>query len=762
MISQQKALVTIDGEVFYRTGDLVRIDNNGLMYYRGRKDHQIKLHGQRIELGEIERCLLDTSISACVVIKWGDDHLVAYVQSSDVNEKQLRDHCQSHLPPHMIPSIFIILEKLPLNVNGKVDRKLLPSPDFSQLPSSHVLTAGEYRAPTNEMEVTIHDMWCDIFQRSQISTDANIFSIGGHSLLIMQLFHRYKTKFHLETNTLSIADLFQHPTISDHAQLIHQSLDNTETVGDYHWSTLDIIQGIKLHPCILCQFYMLFLCILAIASFAQERIFLDEQIRFSSKDNNNMYVIPSLYRLSSTSTTNHVSITRLHQALHAVVTKHSILRTALYLDSKSTLIQHCLDAADMSDQTKPYGFSVVNLANNDRQVNEIINELLNQSDLFDLAKGRVIHCHILRHFQSVSSPVRDDDVLDSDDLILFSIYHAVFDGASSLMFLRDFRHAYENDGSLSVDENALQYIDYSVHERVMNMAASRDFWQSELQGYNLQHPLSLPVDRHHSLADQRSGLGYASQITFDDEISMSFLNYASSHNLTLFQLGLATFYVFLFKLTHGQSDICISSVNANRYRSELQDMIGMFVATLPYRVEFDAHWSFDQVVKHVQEKSLSVLKHSHYSLQQILADFRVNQSNVPFLQTVFDFATEVSQVHQFSLNDAVVDVVPIDDFYDVAKFDFFVRCVYNPRAIDGKLLCRINCSHDLFDQTSVTGIGERFQHLFEQLFSTKSRTLELNDPVASIIKFSLILPKEAEEIRTVPFLRLDKIVGEGK
>ena len=118
------------------------MDKNGLLHYRGRKDHQIKLHGQRIELGEIERCLLDTSISACVVIKWGDDHLVAYVQSSDVNEKQLRDHCQSHLPPHMIPSIFIILEKLPLNVNGKVDRKLLPSPDFSQLPSSHVLTAG--------------------------------------------------------------------------------------------------------------------------------------------------------------------------------------------------------------------------------------------------------------------------------------------------------------------------------------------------------------------------------------------------------------------------------------------------------------------------------------------------------------------------------------------------------------------------------------------------------------------------------------------
>ncbi|CAF4471498.1 unnamed protein product, partial [Adineta steineri] len=96
------ALVEIDGQLFYRTGDLVTMDNNGLLHYQGRKDHQIKLHGQRIELGEIERCLLNiSSISACVVMKWNDDYLVAYVQSFDINEEELREHCQSHLPPHM-------------------------------------------------------------------------------------------------------------------------------------------------------------------------------------------------------------------------------------------------------------------------------------------------------------------------------------------------------------------------------------------------------------------------------------------------------------------------------------------------------------------------------------------------------------------------------------------------------------------------------------------------------------------------------------
>ena len=238
-----KALIEINGELFYRTGDLVRMDHNGLLHYQGRKDHQIKLHGQRIELGEIERCLLNiTSISACIVMKWGDDHLIAYVQTSAINDSQLRQHCQSHLPPHMIPSIFIILNKLPLNANGKVDRKLLPLPTLSVHSPMPPRNDIELLSSTNDIEITIHHIWCDIFQQSQISHNANIFTIGGHSLLLMQLYQLYKSTFHLERNRFSIVDLFQHPTIIDHARFIYQAIDMKEQIDD-HWSSLHLIQG---------------------------------------------------------------------------------------------------------------------------------------------------------------------------------------------------------------------------------------------------------------------------------------------------------------------------------------------------------------------------------------------------------------------------------------------------------------------------------------------------------------------------------------
>ena len=241
-----KVSVEIDNETFYRTGDLVRMDNNGLLHYISRKDFQVKLHGQRIELGEIERCLLDTSISTCIVTKWGDDHLIAYVQSCDINEEQLRLHCQSHLPPHMIPSIFIILDKLPLNANGKIDRKQLPPPRFCHFASTQLTDKVELIQPINDIEVIIHHIWCDIFQQNQISTDTNIFTLSvvihffscNFCIDIKMSFISKQTLF-LFLNYFNIQQLFI--MLNSFIKL----LNITQNIHHYHWSSLHLTQGKK-------------------------------------------------------------------------------------------------------------------------------------------------------------------------------------------------------------------------------------------------------------------------------------------------------------------------------------------------------------------------------------------------------------------------------------------------------------------------------------------------------------------------------------
>jgi hypothetical protein len=173
-------------------------------------------------------------------MKWGDDHLVAYVQSSDMNEEQLREHCQSHLPPHMIPSIFIILEKLPLNTNGKIDRKRLPPPDLSSLT---LPLLNESDSPHNQLEERVHTVWCQVLRcdGQQISTTRSFFSIGGHSLLFIELYHRYQSLFDFDTRELSIAPFLQQPTIGQHAHLLEQITTNNRMLTQWH--TLHITEG---------------------------------------------------------------------------------------------------------------------------------------------------------------------------------------------------------------------------------------------------------------------------------------------------------------------------------------------------------------------------------------------------------------------------------------------------------------------------------------------------------------------------------------
>jgi non-ribosomal peptide synthetase component F len=295
----------------------------------------------------------------------------------------------------------------------------------------------------------------------------------------------------------------------------------------------------------------------------------------------------------------------------------------------------------------------------------------------------------------------------------------------------------------------------------MDMTTSREFWRMQLENYNMQRRLSLPVDRHRSSTDKKSGSASVTEISYDNNICTAFLNYASSHQVTSFQLGLAIFYTFLFKLTHGENDMCISCFNANRYRAELQNIIGMFVAILPYRIQLNSHWSFDELVKHVREKSLSIFEHSHYPLKNILTDFQLNLTNVPFLETVFDFITISSNIDQLSFNGTSLEQMSLPQSCEVAKYDFTLRFVYNSSLNDGRLSCRFICSRDLFNETTVATIARRFQHLFSKLFSFKSNAAQIDQFITPISKLSLILPEEAKEIQGIIFCRLPNIINEG-
>ncbi len=450
-----------------------------------------------------------------------------------------------------------------------------------------------------------------------------------------------------------------------------------------------------------------------------------------------------------------LSTDRLLEALQFILSKHKILRTSLSFDNDVGILKQ-----SVTDKHLILTPSDEQTFKNENELQNLIYQTTMDPNLFDLSVGRVFHCQILRQQKRVNGN-NDNRLITNSDVLILAFHHSAFDRSSVPIFYNELCKAYNSKMMWSENEELLQYIDYSVHERLMNMITAREFWQLQFDEYNLEHQLLLPVDRHRLSSDQRSGMASIAQISFENSVTTALLKYASSHQLTPFQLGLAMFYAFLFKLTHGQNDLCITCLNANRYRTELQNMIGMFVTTLPHCLQIDPYWSLDELVQHVREKCLSILEHSHYPLQHILADTHLKQSNLEFLETSFDFITISSNIDQLSFDGTTLEQVSLSQSSEVAKFDLMVKFIYDSTLNNGGLSCRFVCSRDLFDEKTVVNMARKFKHLFSQVFSPKFNATQNDQSITTISKLSLILPEEAEEMQGVLFHRLPDILNEG-
>ena len=198
------------GERLYRTGDLVRRRGDGTLEYLGRTDHQVKLRGFRIELGEIETVLLDQPEVREAVVVAQDARLVAYVSpqpGQSLDTTRLKDRLADALPDYMVPARLVLLDALPLNPNGKVDRAALPSPEGP--------AAADHLAPEGDAEQQLAAIWAEVLGLERIGRDDNFFEIGGHSLLAAQVASRVRVARGVE---LPLRSLFEYPVLRSLAQ----------------------------------------------------------------------------------------------------------------------------------------------------------------------------------------------------------------------------------------------------------------------------------------------------------------------------------------------------------------------------------------------------------------------------------------------------------------------------------------------------------------------------------------------------------------
>jgi len=219
----------VEGTRLYRTGDIVRWNERGQLEYLGRIDDQIKVRGFRVELGEVESQLLQVpGVREAVVVARDTPQgmqLAGYVSGhpgQKLDGSTLRQALKTILPDYMVPSAITVLDRLPLNANGKIDRRALPEPVFD--------TGDAYEAPEGELETQLASIWAEVLGVERVGRHDNFFELGGHSLLALRVVNQMKSTLSLP---VTLEMLFLAHDLADLAARLPVAQRDTDT-ADLH------------------------------------------------------------------------------------------------------------------------------------------------------------------------------------------------------------------------------------------------------------------------------------------------------------------------------------------------------------------------------------------------------------------------------------------------------------------------------------------------------------------------------------------------
>ena len=654
----------------YKTGDLVRYLPDGNIEYVGRNDFQVKIRGFRIELAEVESVLLSYQhIKQCIVLDKqhasGTKYLAAYyISDTELHSQDIYQYMAQTLPDYMIPSALVYMKDFPLNANGKVDRQLLPDPQFTEV-EEHVM-------PENDMEIELCRIYSEILglDKDSISVEEDFFRLGGNSILAIKLVSKINKELDA---SLHISSIFNFKTIR---QLSAHILLNTE-------KAIAISKIEVAHP------------EQQILSFAQERLWFIENYEGGS----NAYNVPMVFSVGDT-----VHLTSLEQAIAKVVERHEVLRSYIKANSSSIGYQQLIE-------TKEHPFIIEYIRVDSLQ--QLHNRIdMNVNRVFELGTEYPIHTNIYE--------------LNEKLHVCIVVHHIAFDGWSTDLFINEIYNLYnyfecirhnnlQLAGHYILPEVPVQYKDYALWQRNYlsgeRLQTQINYWKKQLTGYET---LELITDKVRPSKIDYTGKDIP--FSLDKDTSEKLRGLAKELNVSLYSLLLSGYYLLLSAFSN-QHDIVVGTPMAGRHYPEISETIGFFVNTLALRQSIDVESNIVDFVYAVGQQISEAQQYQDLPFEKLVDELNIEKdlSRHPIFQVMFgvqSFGRLETERMPYPL-----DIQIQESNYEVAKFDVTTMMDDSQNEIKGYF----NYAVSLFDEGTIRNYINTFCFILKQISSIQPK-----------------------------------------
>ena len=556
-------------ERLYDTGDLGTRLPNGEIRFLGREDHQVKLRGFRIELEEIEKTLAKhpkTKNTAAIITK-NPTKIIAFVTGS-VNETELRDWSNAHLPDYMHPADYVALDKFPLTPNGKLDRAALVElvPVRKQVPNP----------PESRAEALVCSITAELIGLPHVAPEENFLHLGGDSILAIQLVNRLRA----EGGDLSARDVFLAPVLSDLAARIRfedkarsapsrvaliddpirlaadARFPNAEAV----WPLTPLQAGLWYHAQCATQTYDPYLV----------------QIRIDLGAALDPY--------------------RLRRALDAVMARHAGLRVSFEVvgDTESPVqIVH----RDRRIDWREMDIRGERTTEGEAALTEI--EEQDRSERISPSGPSLIRATLIR-------------LQTSKYVLLLTQHHLLGDGWSSGIFMRDLFDLYRSEGDITALPPATNPEAYLAWIAGQDEARSIETWMRYLQ--DLDAPTLVASGAQTDLLYAQDQI----ECTILADLDRNLVEATQALGVTRATIFQTAWGLLLAGLT-GCRDVCFGTVNSGRHApvDNIEDMLGLLLTTTPVRMTLTESETADGVMRHLQRSQAELLDAAYVPLRDI-------------------------------------------------------------------------------------------------------------------------------------------------